>query len=227
MKEYNYKCTCTAKYTAIMDEKGNRVSIKQVDDDTGQLVENHDCICRYCRQRVTPKNIYEAKKATDNGNSKKLRRAILSRKQNLAVNPEDSASHLAIGLFLLRQGGYSDARVHFKKAIDLDPRNPNGYFYSCIALLSGTYPCRQESGKIKLIEERLNICEGLAEDDANKARYLFFHSFIKYDYYAKSYLRTSPTYQEYLSEALGCGLTREDKDTLFSLLKVPMPSCLL
>lgn len=223
MREYNYTCTCTNRYTALIDDTGQMVAIKVVMG--GKEVQKNDCVCPYCRQRVTPTNMRQAKACT-NGDQRKLTMAILSMQKNIQTNPDDAASHLALGLFFIMKGGYSDARIQLKKAIDLDPMNDSAYFYSCVALLNGMNPSRAETGKIKLIEERLQICENLAQDDQTRAMYYYFHAFIKYDFFTKKYLRTTPTYQELLYQAMGCGLTVQDRDELFEILRVPRPGCM-
>lgn len=54
----------------------------------------------------------------------------------------------------------------------------------------------------------------------------YFLAYIKYDYFERKYLNTSPTYTELLEEAAQLGMTDEDADAFFRLLGVPKPDVL-
>lgn len=224
MPEFSYKCNCTAPYTAIFDNSGKMVAIKVALDGVVETID--DCVCPYCHQIVVPQTIKEAKKATDGGNVAKLTLAILNMKKNIASNPKDVNSSLALGLFFLMKGGYQDALVQFEKVIEEDPTNYRGYFYSCIAMLGGKKPCLNPKQTILTIEERLQISEGLSEGQNECAECYYLHAFVKYDFYERKYLRTSPSSKELLQTAMGCGLTTESKDTLFEILKLSRPMSL-
>ena len=56
--------------------------------------------------------------------------------------------------------------------------------------------------------------------------YYYFWAYIKYDYYKRKFLNTTPTWQELLEKAQQIGLSPTDVDQLYAILKVDRPSCL-
>lgn len=56
--------------------------------------------------------------------------------------------------------------------------------------------------------------------------YYYFLAYIKYDYFKRKYLITSPDYTALLSKALAAGVTEGQIGELFALLGTARPACL-
>ena len=59
-----------------------------------------------------------------------------------------------------------------------------------------------------------------------KGIYYYFLAYIKYDYFARKYFKTSPSYQEALAMANDAGLSAFDIEQLYGILGVVRPDCL-
>ncbi|AWY98613.1 hypothetical protein [Blautia argi] len=60
----------------------------------------------------------------------------------------------------------------------------------------------------------------------NLGIYYYFWAYIKYDYYTKKFLNTSPTWQELILKAQEIGLSETDVEQLYLILGIDRPSCL-
>ena len=56
--------------------------------------------------------------------------------------------------------------------------------------------------------------------------YYYFWAYIKYDHFYRKHYRTSPDYQELLSNAEQAGLSNYDVEQLYAILGVARPDCL-
>lgn len=56
-----------------------------------------------------------------------------------------------------------------------------------------------------------------------KGFYYLFGAYIKYDYFERKFLNTSPDYKELLQQSIDAGCTQNDKERLFAILGVECP----
>lgn len=209
---------CGDTYTSLLDYRNNVVGIELSNGEQTSILK-----CEFCKQPLNPSTIREAKEVVRDS-SVKLQKVIMSLTKSLQENPTDTTKLMSLGLFFLLKRGYLEARKQFEKIIDIDPMNPDAYFYLSIALLEGKKPFIQVRSTIDRILENINLAYELyIENDINPALCLYFHAFIKYDFFSKKYLRISPDYKSLLMDAYDNGLTIEESNDLFEILNVPKP----
>jgi hypothetical protein len=56
--------------------------------------------------------------------------------------------------------------------------------------------------------------------------FYYFQAYIKYDYYSRKFLKTSPAWQELLENAKNAGTGAEEIAEFYQLLNVERPNCL-
>ena len=54
--------------------------------------------------------------------------------------------------------------------------------------------------------------------------YFYFMAYIKYDYFKRKFLNTTPNYKDYLAQAKAKGCSPTDVKTLFEMLGVDNPN---
>lgn len=218
MIRVDYKCpTCGTLYAGIKDDLGNFIGCEY----EGQPITK----CRFCGCPPLNMGILEVKRATNNSPAK-LQLAIVNTTKNMANGSErDPKLNVSLGMFHLLKGGYEFAENYFRKVIDdLDPSNPDAYFYYALAQLKGRKPFLLLRPDINRIEESLNMAEAFAEGDADKLKtYYYFHAYIYLDYFKRKHQLTQVSYDRFLAKAVQCGLTAEDRKDLFEILKQPRP----
>ena len=76
--------------------------------------------------------------------------------------------------------------------------------------------------EIDKIEEYLNAAMMIE----SKGIYHYFLAYIKYDYFCRKSLKTSPTYKESIANANSAGISPHDIEQLFGILGVNRPDCI-
>ena len=89
-------------------------------------------------------------------------------------------------------------------------------------MLRGQKAFLSQKSDINKIEENLEAAINIE----TRGIFYYFYSYIKYDYYERKYLNTSPSYQDLLSQARRFGVAEHDIGQLFSILKVQRPECM-
>lgn len=218
MIRVDYRCQiCGTAYNGMKDDSGNFVGCEY----EGQIITK----CRYCNNALLSLGILEAKRATQN-NPAKLQIAIVNTTKNLAASGnQDPKQTVSLGMFHLLKGGYEFAQNYFRKVIDeLDPSNPDAYFYNALAILKGRKPFLLLRPEINQIEESLNMAEAFGDGDPDKLKvYYYFRAYIYLDYFKRKHQLTQVSYDHFLRKAVECGLTAEDRKDLFEILKQPRP----
>lgn len=144
---------------------------------------------------------------------------LLSSAKPTAPGKAAPPSGAAEGVRFLQLGLYPQASAVLEKAMLTDMSDPDVYFYSAVAVLSGKRPFLADRGRIRKIEEYLSAALALQE----KGLYHFFLAYIKFDYYHAKMLRTVPGYEAELDRARTLGVTDQEIKELFALLRTPRP----
>ena len=134
-------------------------------------------------------------------------------------NEDDDNTELINGVRFLSRGLYSKALQCFEKVINSDVSDPDAYFYAAVAMLEGKRPFMLSRNTIRDIETYIESAIAYGE----KGIYYYFYAYIKYDFYEKKVLKTSPSYAVLLSSANETGVSDVEISDLFELLKVPKP----
>ena len=142
---------------------------------------------------------------------------LMKSKPCLEKNEED---RLKNGIRFLNRKMYKQAISCFEEEIEKNISNPEAYFYAAVAMMEGKRPFLVNKAVINNIESYIESAIAYEE------RPIFYclYAYLKYDYYAKKMLKTSPTYKELLLLAVSMNLSSKEVDSLFELLKVDRPS---
>ncbi len=142
--------------------------------------------------------------------------------KELSGNPDDMQTNYSLGLCYLKLKLYDKALGAFEKAIEDNFDNSETYFYAAICLLQGKKAFLQQRPTIDKIMEYINAALMIEP----KGIYYYFMAYIKYDYFSRKFLKTSPTYQEAMAQAVAVGLSDYDVVQLYGILNVEKPSVL-
>ena len=127
----------------------------------------------------------------------------------------------ALGGCYLKLKLYDKALQRFEEAIEENFDNPEAPFYAAVSLLKGKKAFLTPIANIKKAIEYVNAAL-MVED---RGVFHYFLAYIKYDFYARKYLRISPDWREELGLALATtNLSPMDCDMLFDILSVERPA---
>ena len=115
-----------------------------------------------------------------------------------AEHPDNNDVNASVGLCFLRLKKYDLALNYLEKAQADNFEDATPFFYAAVARLEGRKPFllnRQEIDQIMTdIEAAMSI--------EPKAEQYYFMSYIKRDYFKRKFLNTTPSWEEYMQEAL-------------------------
>ena len=137
----------------------------------------------------------------------------------LQNNPDNKTLNASIAMCYLKLKLYDKALPAFEKAIEDNFDNSESYFYAAVCSLKGGKAFMAQREEIDKIEKYI----GAAIMVEPRGVYYLMWAYIKYDYYERKYLKTSPNYKDMLNKAVECGCTQADSEMLFSILDVPCP----
>lgn len=137
----------------------------------------------------------------------------------LSEYPDDENLNMSMAFCYLKLKFYDKALTYFEKAAEHNFDNSEIYFYAAVCLLKGRKAFRLVHAEIDRVEEYLHAAVMVEP----KGIYYYFWAYIKYDYYFRKHLRTSPDYRECLQTAKKAGLSQTDVGQLYDILSVPKP----
>lgn len=140
----------------------------------------------------------------------------------LSENPDNRELNNSIAMCYLKLRLYDKALPAFEKAIEDNFDNSETYFYAAICLLQGKKAFLQQRITIDKAIEYINAANMIEP----RGIYHYFLAYLKYDYFERKYLNTTPDYRETLQTANTLGVSEHDISILYELLTVPRPACL-
>lgn len=143
-----------------------------------------------------------------------------SYEKELTANPDNAELNNSLAMCYLKLGFYDKAFERFDKAIEQNLNNWESYLYACVSLLKGNKAFVTPRAEIDKIEQYINA--GLMIEENGLLRY--FQAYIKYDYFKRKFLKTSPSWEEALNQAKADVVSTADINQLHELLKQEMPS---
>jgi len=174
--------------------------------------------CRFCKQPVlisTFNSVYAMPMPIVNQYVSTYREALQNEPNAKDLNNSIAMCYLKLKL-------YDKALVAFEKVLEDNFDNSEAFFYAAICLLGGKKAFLLQRPEIDKIEEYLNAALMIEP----KGIYHYFVAYIKYDYFERKFFKTSPTYMDALSDAVGAGLSQQDIKQLYEILGVPQPAVL-
>jgi len=137
----------------------------------------------------------------------------------LVESSNNKAIYNSIAICYLKLKLYDKALLSFEKAIEDNFDNSETFFYAAICLLKGNKAFLAQRPTINKIEEYINAATMIEPLGVH----YYFLAYIKYDYFHRKFLKTSPSYEEALQMAFDNGLTECDSEQLFTVLGVAKP----
>ena len=135
-----------------------------------------------------------------------------------AEHPDNNDVNASVGLCFLRLKKYDQALSYLEKAQADNFEDATPFFYAAVARLKGRKPFllnRQEIDQIMTdIEAAMSI--------EPKAKQYYFMSYIKRDYFKRKFLNTTPSWEEYMQEAVDNGLSAADVEEFHAMVGTPV-----
>ena len=142
--------------------------------------------------------------------------------KDLMNDPSNKELNYSIGICYLKLKLYDKAIPAFEKAMEDNFDNSEVFFYAAISLLKGKKAFLAQRASIDKALEYINAALMIEP----KGIYYYFLAYIKYDFFERKFLNTSPHYQEALQMAQAAGLSEYDIHVLYDILGVERPSVL-
>lgn len=141
-------------------------------------------------------------------------------RKTLADNPENTELNNAIAMCYLKLKLYDKALPAFEKAMEDNFDNSETFFYAAVCLLRGKKAILAQREDIDKAMEYINSALMIEP----RGIYYYFLAYIKYDYFERKYLNTTPNYRECLRMSCEMGISEFDKEMLFNVLGVARPN---
>ena len=152
-----------------------------------------------------------------------LNQYAASYREALKNEPDATDLNRSVAVCYLKLKQYDNALNAYEKAKKDNFDNSETFFYAAICRLKGKKAFLAQRSDIDKIEEDINSALMM---EPQKGIYHYFLAYIKYDYFERKSLNTTPTYREALANAHAAGLSPYDVDQLFEILGVPRPEVL-
>lgn len=173
--------------------------------------------CEYCQSDILIKS-FKNLAGMDNPQFNKY---MASYRETAKEHPESKDLSVSMGLCFLRQKNYDFAIKYFLKAQEeniLDATDSTPYFYAAVAMLQGKKPFLHNRQEIDKMMEYLQTAMNI---DPKPEQY-YFMSYIKRDYFKRKFLKTTPTWEEYMQEAVNNGLSPADVEDFHAMIGTPV-----
>lgn len=180
----------------------------------GASLTTHTKQCEYCQQDVFIKSFNNLVSMP----TPQVNKYMASYRSAALENPDSKDLNTSIGLCFLRLKKYDQAAEYFDKAQTDNFDDATPFFYAAVARLQGKKPFLHNRQEIDKIMEDIQA----AIDIDPKAEQYYFMSYIKRDYFKRKYLNTTPTWEEYMQEAIDNGLSSEDVEEFHAMIGTPV-----
>lgn len=184
----------------------------------GAPVSINQKVCEYCDRPIiiSSFNSVYSMPLTDVNKYKK------SYTQALSDYPDNPQINSSIAMCYLKLRLYDKALENFEKSIEDNFDNSETYFYAAVSLLKGKKAFLAQRTDINKAIDYINAALMIEP----KGIYYYLLAYIKYDYFERKFLNTTPDYTQCLSDALNNGVSEYDKTMLLDILGVSKPSVL-
>ena len=184
----------------------------------GARVSTKDQECEYCHKPITISSF---------NSMKGLQFAELNKYKNtydtvLKDNPDNPEINYSIAMCYLKLKLYDKAIESFDKVINQNIDATDAYYYAAICFLKGTKAFTQTRETIDKVLQYLDAAISIEP----KGMYYYYEAYIKYDYFKRKFLKTTPTYEELLENAKQVGINDAEIVEFYEILGVERPNVL-
>lgn len=135
-----------------------------------------------------------------------------------AEHPDNNDVNASVGLCFLRLKKYDQALNYLEKAQADNFEDATPFFYAAVARLKGRKPFLLNRQDIDQIMTDLEAAMSIEP----KAEQYYFMSYIKRDYFKRKFLNTTPSWEEYMQEAVDNGLSAADVEEFHAMVGTPV-----
>lgn len=170
--------------------------------------------CDYCQSEILVRSF----KSIASFPTPQVNKYMASYKQTLAEHPEHNGVNTSIGICFLRLKKYDQALEYFEKAQVENFEDAEPFFYAAVARLKGRKPflCTRPDIDAMMTDIQAAI------DIAPAPEQYYFMSYIKRDYFKRKFLKTDPTWEEVMQEAVDNGLSPADVEEFHAMIGTPV-----
>ena len=172
--------------------------------------------CVYCKRPI----VITSFSCTQTMSPLELNKYASAYRKELAENPDNRELNMSIAFCYLKLKLYDKALPTFEKAIEDNFDNSEAFFYTAVCLLKGQKAFVASRANIDKAEEYINAALMIEPREI----YYFFQAYIKYDYFHRKHLNTTPTWEEALQTAIHAQIPQADIPQLFEILQVEIPA---
>ena len=181
----------------------------------GAPTSTGETVCKYCHRPVvisTFNSVYSMPMPEVNKYAGAYRNA-------LAQNPDNTALNNSIAMCYLKLKLYDKAQAAFEKVVEDNFDNSETFFYAAVCLLKGKKAFLAQRTDIDKAVEYINAALMIEP----RGIYYYFLAYIKYDFFERKYLNTTPNYRECMQMSIDVGTSEFDKEMLFNVLGIARP----
>lgn len=172
-------------------------------------------VCPSCHRPVvisTFNSVYAMTEPETKSYARAYKKALEDDPNNVDILHSTAMCYLKLKL-------YAQALLAFEKAIEADFDNSETYFYAAVCLLNGKKAICANKTDIEKAIQYINAALKIEY----KGIYYYFLAYIKYDFFERKGLNSSPDYRECLQLSTDTGTSDFDKAMLFDILGVEDP----
>lgn len=170
--------------------------------------------CEYCQSDILVKSF----KSLAVMSAPEVNKYMATYRVAVSEHPDHKDLNTSVGLCFLRLKKYDQAITYFEKAQAENFDDATPFFYAAISRLKGRKPFLLSRSEIDLIMTDILA----AMDIEPKTEQYYFMSYIKRDYFKRKFLNTSPTWEEYMQEAVNNGLSPADVEDFHAMVGTPV-----
>ncbi len=170
--------------------------------------------CDYCQSEILVRSF----KSLSGMSAPEVNKYMASYRSTLAEHPDHQGVNASVGLCFLRLKKYDQALEYFEKAQAENFEDATPFFYAAVARLKGRKPflCNRQE-----IDAMLTDIQAALDIEPQPVQ-LYFMSYIKRDYFKRKFLKTSPTWEEVMQEAVDNGLSPADVEDFHAMVGTPV-----
>jgi len=171
--------------------------------------------CKYCKKPV----LISTFNSVHSMPMPMLSQYAAAHREGLQGDPGNKDLNNSLAMCNLKLKLYDKAFTAFETAMDDNFDNPETFFYAAVCILGGKKAYLAKRPDIDKIEGYVNAALAIEP----RGIFHYFMAYIKYDYFERKSLNTSPTYQESLAMANAAGVSSYDIEQLYGILGVACP----